>query len=312
MARHHALAGSVAAAALFLAGAGSALAQTARSDFRFLEASWCAAPHDDYKPGRYVVEILQFRQVKAAANPQTNAPTEVAAQLRSAMVATQSGKLEFVGGWIDVDFKTIDGLHLQDSLLNVTLSIAPERDRLIYRYADFKSHAYAPCGSASVELSEKGPLPPGIVISAPPAKQAATAAGSAVLAPSAQAPPPEVDAHSDPGPRSSADATLRLNRSYCFALIDARAGFLGLLNQCTKAVNYTYCVLNPKTPQGSVFRCRAMQGEQIGQGGGSVQAGQTGYLGFPSDEKGRVIWFACEYPGNPALTSADPPAGKCR
>ncbi|HZP91951.1 MAG TPA: hypothetical protein VFB20_03575 [Burkholderiales bacterium] len=312
MGRQHALAGSVAAAALLLAGAGSVLAQPARSDFRFLEASWCAAPHDDYKAGRYVVEILQFRQVKVTANPQTNAPTEVAAQLRSAMVATQTGKLEFVSSWIDLGFKTIDGLHLQDSSLSVTLSIAPERDRLIYKYADFKSYTYTRCGPATVELSEKTLLPTGIVISAPPAKQAATGAGPPVPAPAVQAPQRDVDARSDPGPRGFPDATLRLNRSYCFALVDAQGGFLGLLNQCTKAVNYTYCVLNPKTRHGSVVRCRAAQGEQIGQGGGSVQPGQTGYLGLPVDEKGRVVWFACEFPGTPALTSADPPAGQCR
>jgi hypothetical protein len=202
---------------------------------------------------------------------------------------------------MEFTFNVVDELTLRDPVVDATLSINAERDRLVYGYGDSKAHAYSRCGSATVQLSEKAPLPAGIAIARRPAAAAA---------------PPPVAARAGPG-ENGAQAPAEeprkyANLSYCLSLDKTRAGFLGLRNRCPNPANYTYCLLNPTTRNGRFFVCRTVQGQQIGQGSGVVEAGKTGYLGLPASEKGRIVWFACEPPGIPALTGANPPQGHCQ
>lgn len=308
MGRHRAPRDRVAVAALLFAAAGCAFAQSAESDFGFLESSWCTAPHDDYRPGRYVVDIRQIRQVRVRSDPRSRVPNEVLAQVRSAMADTQTGQIDFAGGWMEFTFNVIDARTLRDAVVDVTLSISAEHDRLVYGYGDSKAHAYSRCGPATAQLSEKGPLPAEIAIARAPAQAAGSLPNGALQA-SAKG------ASGESGKEAlaqSSEPQTYANLSYCLSLGKAQAGFLGLHNRCPTAANYTYCLLNPTTRNGRFFVCRTVQGEQIGQGSGVVEAGQTGYLGLPGNERGRVVWFACEPPGIPALTAANPPKGRCQ
>ncbi|MGH8630326.1 MAG: hypothetical protein ACREU7_06130, partial [Burkholderiales bacterium] len=204
-------------------------------------------------------------------------------------------------------FSVIDALTLRDAVVDVTLSISAERDRLVYGYGDSRPHAYSRCGPATVQLSEKGPLPAEIAIARTPA-QAASRPNAAVQAPAQSAP----GENGKEALARSAEPKTYANLSYCLSLGKTRAGFLGLRNRCPMAVNYTYCLLNPSTRNGRFFVCRTVQGQQIGQGSGVVEVGQTGYLGLPGSERGRIVWFACEPPGIPALTAANPAQGHCQ
>jgi hypothetical protein len=285
---------------LLLAAAGCAFAQSAQPEFGFLESSWCTAPHDDYRPGRYVVDIRQIRQIRVLSNP--GSPNQVLAQVRSAMVDVQTGQVDFAGGWMEFTFSEVAPLTLRDPVVDATLSIGAEHDRLVYGYGDARAHAYSRCGPASVQLSEKAPLPAAIAIARVPAKTA----------------PPPAAGQADPGgngghpPAQTDEPRKYANLSDCLSLDKTRAGLLGLRNRCPNAANYIYCLLNPSTRNGRLFVCRTVQGQQIGQGSGIVEAGNIGYLGLPAGERGRVVWFACQSPGIPALTSANPPRGHCR
>lgn len=292
--------GRAAGAALLLAAAGCAFAQSAEPDFGFLEASWCTAPHDDYRPGRYVVDIRQIRQITLRSDPQAGAARQVLAQVRSAMVDVQTGQVDFAGGWMEFTFNVVDRLTLRDPVVDATLSISAEHDRLVYGYGDSRAHTHSRCGPAGVQLSEKAPLPAAISIARLPAKAATPPAA-------------EQTGRGENGKQAHADEPRKYaNLSYCLSLDKTRAGFFGLRNRCPSAANYTYCLLNPTTSNGRFFVCRTIRGEQIGQGSGVVQAGQTGYLGLPGSERGRIVWFACEPPGIPALTAASPPQGHCQ
>jgi hypothetical protein len=303
---HRAPGGGVVGAALALAAATCAFAQSPVPDFSFLESSWCTAPHDDYRPGRFVVEIRQIRPIRLQADRQNDASRKLIAQLRSAMVDAQTGQVDFVGGWMEFEFRIVGPLTLNDPVVDVTLSITAERDRLVYAYGDSRAHAYSRCGPATVQLSEKARLPAQIRIEAPPARAAE---------PEPAPPGEQMQAQTAPetsAAQSTGESKAYSNLSYCLSLDKTQGGFLGLRNQCSRSVNYTYCLLNPTSQNGRFFVCRTVQGRQIGQGSGTVQAGETGYLGLPGNERGRVVWFACEPPGIPALTAANPPEGRCQ
>jgi hypothetical protein len=285
-------------AGLLLAFAVDAGAQSASSDFGWLEASWCSEVHDDYRPGRPVVEIRQIRRVRPQVDPQSKAVKEVALELRSAVVSADSGTVEMVGGWIEFRFQAKED-RLVDAGVQVTLALTPERSSLSYRYGEGKAHRHVHCAAAGVELEEGKELPAAVSIARHPS------------------PPPPAGrqapaAERDESLAGQAAENVHLNRSHCFMLRKSRNGYLGLENQCSTSANYTYCVVNPTTRHGRFFVCRTMTGTQLGRGSGSVQPASTGYLGLPNNERGKVVWFACESPSLPALMGAAPPRGRCQ
>jgi hypothetical protein len=89
-------------------------------------------------------------------------------------------------------------------------------------------------------------------------------------------------------------------------------GFFGFINGCPEPLNYTYCILDATSANGRLALCQDASGEQLGEASGYLGAGYTAYLGMPVTDKGRVVWFACAYPGAPALTRVEPPGGRCR
>lgn len=288
-----------AAAVLAMAPLGICAAEASAQstgDLGWLGAAWCSEAHEDYQPGRRVVEIRQIRAVRPLIDPQSKTAKEVALEMRSAVVSAANGAVDMVGGWIEFRFQ-VTGDRLADPGVQVALTLSPQRDWLSYQYGDGKSYRYRRCGAADAQLEEGRALPPGVSIALVPSIPSEAAR---------QAPPSATD---QPAPATD---SVHLNRSHCFTLRRSRNGFLGLENQCSTSVNYTYCVLNPTTRQGRFFVCRTMAGTQLGRGSGSVQAGSTGYLGLPNNERGKVVWFACEAPSLPALTGTSPPLGRCQ
>lgn len=285
------------AVAALLGCATEAAAQSGARDFGWLGAAWCSEAHEDYRPGRRVVEIRQIRSVRPLVDAQSKAVKEIALEMRSAVVSAVSGAVEMLGGWIEFRFQAT-GDRLADPGVQVTLTLSPQRDWLSYQYGDGKSYRHLRCGAADAELEEGRALPPGVSIglvrSIP--SEAASHAPSATDQPGS----------------AQADDSVHLNRSHCFTLRKSRNGYLGLENQCSTAINYTYCVVNPTTRHGRFFVCRTMTGTQLGRGSGSVQPSSTGYLGLPNNERGKVVWFACETPSLPALTGTAPPLGRCQ
>jgi len=292
------VAACLAAAGALSGNASNAAAQSDASQFSYLEGAWCSEAHEDYRPGHPVIEIRQIRSVQPTADAQSGRTINI--QLRSAVVSSVTGVVEMLGGWIEFRFQR-EGDRLVDPGVQVALTLPPERNALIYQYGESKAHRYARCGPAAAAMEEGRPLPPEVAVAlrAAPSSPATQSAG-------AEAPLP-------PGQSAAAtDGKLHLNRSHCFVLSKSGNGYLALRNQCSTPVNYTYCVLNPTTPQGRIFVCRTMTGTQLGQGGGSVRPGESGYLGLPSNERGKVVWFGCEQPSLPALTGANPSVGHCQ
>lgn len=307
MFRYRACAASFLAAAISLIPGALVLAQS-ESDadtLQALEATWCTAPHDDYRRGEPVVEIRQFRDLKLVDDAKKQGTRMIAGRMRSAMVSTQSKRLDFVGAWIDYRFDVQGDSQLKDSSIGLTLSLSSDRKRLAYKYGDSKSYTHERCGAANVELVGKAQLPAEIPLSVVFARNSASVevraeATITATAESAQTPPAQ-----------SPDMTAQFNRSYCLAMERTPTGFFGFVNKCTMPANYTYCTLDASTANGRLSLCRSMEGEQIGETSGYLRPGDTAYIRLPVNDKGRVIWFACEYPATPSLTRADPPSGRC-
>ncbi len=332
---HRALALLVAGAGLLLSVAVFASAQSQSPDFAFLEASWCTKPHDDYRRGQDVVEIRQFRDVAVVADPRTNAPLEVTAQQRSALVSTKTRSLDIVGAWIDFKFKLIDARNLHDSSVSVSIAINPDRTKFVYRYADSKPYAFSPCGPAGARLTEKAALPAEVTIpempttsasadleadAVEPTPKAASVAptvaaiaepGPSAVEPAKAAEPQDVVSIADPEKSNPPDSKPDLNRSNCFSMEKTGNGYFGFLNACADDAYFTYCVVKPTTRSGRGYACRGETGEQIGRGTGFAKPGEIQNILIRSEERGTVIWFACAMPGVPALTRANPPSGRC-
>ena len=301
---HRACAASLLVAAHILCGSAAAQSDPDAELLTALEASWCTAPHDDYRRGDPVVEIRQFRELKLIKDEKTRKPNAVAVRMRSAMVSAKTKRVEYVGAWVDYRFEVKNRTQLKDPSVGLALSLAPDRQQLTYKYGDSKMYPHQRCGAADVEMAARSVLPAEIplsVVLAAPGADAETRSEIEVAASAAKPPQPE-----------NVDMTTQLNRSYCLEMQRTPTGFFGFVNKCTTPANYTYCTLNVTTANGRLNQCRNRDGDQIGEASGYLRPGETAYLSLPVNDRGSVIWFACEYPHKPALTRADPPSGRCR
>lgn len=303
---HRACAASLLVAAHILCGSAAAQSDPDAALLKALEASWCTAPHDDYRRGDPVVEIRQFRDLTVIEDEKTHKPHAVAVRMRSAMVSAQTNRLEYVGAWVDYRFEVKNRTQLKDASVGLALSIALDRQQIAYKYGDSKMYSHRRCGAADVELVAKSLLPAEIPLSVVLTASGAAAETRTEVANAASAANPQ------PPQPESADMTAQLNRSYCLSMQRTPTGFFGFINKCTTPTNFTYCTLNVTTANGRLTQCRNRDGDQIGEASGYLRPGETAYLSLPVNDKGSVIWFACDYPHTPALTRVDPPAGRCR
>ena len=162
---HRACAASLLVAAHILCGSAAAQSDPDAAFFKALEASWCTAPHDDYRSGDPVVEIRQFRDLMVIEDEKTHKPHAVAVRMRSAMVSAQTKRLEYVGAWVDYRFEVKNRTQLKDASVGLALSIALDRQQIAYKYGDSKMYSHRRCGAADVELVAKSLLPAEIPLS---------------------------------------------------------------------------------------------------------------------------------------------------
>lgn len=265
-----------------------------------LQGTWCTAPHDDYHRGYPVIELRQFRDVSRTPG-EDGQPPAITARMRSAMISTQSKRLEFVGAWVDYRFAVTANRGLKDASVGLVLSLATDGQSLDYKLGESRVYAHRRCGPADAELVANSLPPAAIDLATLPVEPAAAAPVS---------PPPAAAREAATRPKATIAADM--NRSYCLMMRKTRTEFFSLVNQCTKPVNFTYCVVDPTTANGRIAACRAEKAEQLGEAGGYLSAGDRAYLSLPVSDRGRVVWFACEYPSSPVLVSADPPSGHCQ
>ncbi len=274
-----------------------------------IQASWCTAPHDDYRRGAPVIEIRQLREARLIDRGAAGSGAAIAARMRSVLVSAGSLRVEFVGAWVEYRFDVLDATQLLDTSIGLALTLIGEQLRVAYKYGGSESYLHRRCGAAEIDPVAGERLP--AQISA--AQEGTAPQGAAQAREGGESAPSEArvpDTAASPADENARSA--QLNRSYCLAMERTAAGFFSLANRCTSAANYTYCIVGPSTANGRLARCAAAAGEQLGVSSGYLNAGERAYLSMPVTDKGQVVWFACEYPATPVLTGTQPSRGYCR